>query len=64
MRDAIHQRARLAGSRAGNDQERSVSVRCGSKLFGIELRTEVASGGRDFTFTTRIDAELVRHSDR
>src|ERR1039457_4049235 len=37
MRDAVHQRGRLAGAGAGDDEQRAVAVRGGGKLLGVEL---------------------------
>jgi hypothetical protein len=36
MRDAVRQHARLAGARAGDDEERAVDMRRGGALLGIE----------------------------
>ncbi len=37
VRDAVHQRGRLAGARAGDDEQRAVAVRGGGELLGIEV---------------------------
>ena len=53
--DAIDERARLAGSGAGDDEQRPFFVRGGRPLFGVQLRGDVASRFRDDAIAGRVD---------
>ena len=45
--DAVDERARLPGAGAGDDEQRTVAVRGGGGLLGVQLRGEVAGGAGD-----------------
>ena len=65
VRDAVHQRARLARAGSGDDQQRSVGVRRRLQLRRIQLGGEVRRAPRlDFANAGRVDARAVLHEIR
>src|SRR5436305_14050058 len=58
MRDAIHERARLAGAGSGNDQERSITVRGRRELLGVQFRREISPLSGNASFSRGIDERL------
>ena len=65
VRDAIDERARLAGARAGDDQQRAVRVRSRLQLRRIQLGGEVRRALRlDLAEAGRVDAGVLVHEIR
>jgi hypothetical protein len=63
VRYTVHQRACLSGSRAGDDEQWTIGVSCGSCLLWIQLRGEVARGASGLgSFARGIDLDGLRHA--
>jgi len=58
MRDAIDERARLPSPGAGDDEERSLGMRCCRELFRVQLGAKVPGWGGDNSLSGGIEQRL------
>src|SRR6266849_4441218 len=63
VRYTIYERPGLPGAGAGDDEKRTIPVRCSGRLLRIQLRCKVTQGAlRLGTRSRRINLERVRHA--